>query len=392
MSSSNAVRVTIIEETSPGVTPGIGNFETVRFTSESLSGTPTTSESSQIRVDRLSSGTIVTGLSVEGSLSFELAKEGVVDMLIEGAMLSDWATTAIDNVDLSINTVAKTLTRASGSYALAVGDFITLSGFVNAANNVQVIVTELVSNTVVKYAGPLAMVTEVGTGTGFKKADKISIGTTKKSYSLEKNFTDLTTKAINYVGMNVTTMDLSVAYGEIITGSFNFSGMGFEPVDAAVDFMTNGRTINGAATTNSLNGSIDMPMLASSATGVLDSVDFCIQSVSFNLNNNPTNQNCIGKIAPTAINMGTATVGIELTAYLSDSTWAILNKKLTQESFSLAFQVKNGDGWYGFYIPALQVSFSDPSSGGANQDTMLSMSGSAKVGASGESSLFIFKS
>ena len=197
MSSSNAVRVTIIEETSPGVTPGIGNFETVRFTSESLSGTPTTSESSQIRVDRLSSGTIVTGLSVEGSLSFELAKEGVVDMLIEGAMLSDWATTAIDNVDLSIDTVAKTLTRASGSYALAVGDFITLSGFVNAANNVQVIVTELVSNTVVKYAGPLAMVTEVGTGTGFKKADKISIGTTKKSYSLEKNFTDLTTKAIN---------------------------------------------------------------------------------------------------------------------------------------------------------------------------------------------------
>jgi len=126
--------------------------------------------------------------------------------------------------------------------------------------------------------------------------------------------------------------------------------------------------------------------------GVLDTVTFCIQSVTLSLNNNLTPQNCIGKIAATNFNPGTANISVELSAYLSDSNWAILAKKLTQESFSLAFQVKNSDGWYGFYLPALQVSFSDPSSGGNNSDVMLSMSGTAKVGSNGESSLFIFKS
>jgi hypothetical protein len=82
MSSSNAVRVTLIEETTMGETPVAGDFHTVRFINESLSGTPETTESAQIRVDRLSSGQIVSGLTVEGTVSFELAKETVIEEVI----------------------------------------------------------------------------------------------------------------------------------------------------------------------------------------------------------------------------------------------------------------------------------------------------------------------
>lgn len=67
MSSSNLVRVAFIEEVAYGVTPGAGNFETARFTSENLSGTPDTVESQQIRTDRMSSGQVVTGLQVAGT-------------------------------------------------------------------------------------------------------------------------------------------------------------------------------------------------------------------------------------------------------------------------------------------------------------------------------------
>ena len=69
----------------------------------------------------------------------------------------------------------------------------------------------------------------------------------------------------------------------------------------------------------------------------------------------------------------------------------MLPKKLTQEPFELGFMLKNSGGVYGFYIPALQVSFDDPNSAGQNQDVMLSMKGMAKVGDSGESALVIYK-
>jgi len=395
MSSSNLVRVTAIEEVSYGVTPGAGNFDTVRFTSEALSGTPETVESEQIRTDRLSSGQVVTGITVGGDLSFELAKEDTIDLFIASAMYSSWGTQALVTVDLTITAATKRIDRASGTWsaALVVGDIITLSGFVNAANNVQVMIAEFIDADTIRYVGPEGMVDEAGTGTAYKRADKISIGTTKKSFSMEKAFLDLTTKAINYRGMIVSTMEISVAFGELVTGTFGFSGNGYVTADAANEFMTDGRTIDAPATTQSMNGSVDMPFIANSASGTFeDDSGFCIQSLTMNLNNNLNPQNCIGNIAPEDYTPGTAQVEISLSAYLKDETWDILENKLEQTPFAIGFQLKNSGGWYGFYMPAVQVSFDDPASAGANQDVILDMTGQAKVGSNGESSLTIYRS
>jgi len=394
LSSSNLVRVAFIEETTLGETPVAGDFTTARFTSESLSGSPETTQSQQIRTDRLASGQIVTGLTVEGELNFELAKENSVDELIESAMLNTWNVQALVNVDLDINAGAKTITRASGSFTglIVVGDILTLAGFTNAENNTQVQVTEVVSATVIKVVSATDLVTETGTGTSYKRADKISIGTTKKSFTIEKSFLDLTTKALIYKGMLVNSMNLNVAYGEIITGNFGFNGTKYVEANTAGEFVTNGRTIIAPATTNSLNGSIDMPFLISSAVGVLDQANFCIQSLSVELNNNYLAQTCIGEAAPKDYSPGTAEIQVNLSTYLSDVNWSILAKKLSQEPFALGFMVKNIDGWYGFYLPAVQVSFDDPASGGSNQEISLEMQGVARVGTNGESSIVIYRS
>ena len=143
MSSSNSVRVAVIEEETYGVTPAVGNFDTARFTSESLSGTPETTESQQIRTDRQSSGQIVTGLTVGGDLNFELAAGDVIDLLMKGAMMKDsWTTSAAVNVDLEIDATAKTLTRSAGDFNsdVAVGDMVTLSGFADSNNNTQIMI------------------------------------------------------------------------------------------------------------------------------------------------------------------------------------------------------------------------------------------------------------
>ena len=394
MSSSNEVQITYIEETVYGETPAAGNFKQARFTSDGLNASPETSESAQIRTDRLSSGQVLTGLTIGGDLPIEFAKAQDVDDFFEGAMMNSWASTSAVVVDLTIDTVAETITRASGDFNVdvKVGDVITIVGMVNTVNNVEVMVTEISSSLVIKYVGPKTMVDEVGSGNSFQKGDEVEIGTTKKSFSIEKKFNDLTDKGIIYKGNYVDGFNFNASYGEIANGSFSFVGAEYLTAGQASELITDGRTIDAAPTSTSFNGSIDMAFLATSAGASFSGVDFCIQSIDLTLANNSTAQNCVGKIGADNYSLGTANVNVTLSAYLSDQAWQFMEKKLTQEAFSLGFIVKNTGGYYAFYIPALQVAFDDPSSGGQNTDIVLDMSGVGKVGSAGEKSLYVYKS
>jgi hypothetical protein len=383
---------------------GLGDLTTVRYTSESFSATPTTTQSKQIRTDRMSSGQIVTSLAVASSMNFELAKETAIDKLMSGAMLNDWDILPAVGVDLTITVTpyivdgvtyfTNTITRAVGIWAtaLVVGDILTLSGFTNAVNNTQVQVVEFVSATVIRVVAK-SLISEVATVTSaYKRADKLTIGSHKKSFTVEKSFLDLTNKAFVYKGNVCSSMALNVAYGSIVTGSFGFEGTSYAVEDAQANFASYQKTIVPPATTNSFNGSIDMPFISSSALGTLDSVNFCIQSLSLDLKNNYIAENCIGVAAPKDYSPGQAAISVNLSTYLSDINWPVLSKKLSQDPFAIGFVLKNTNGWYGFYMPAVQTSFADPSSAGANQQISLAMKGDAKVGANGESALVIYRS
>ena len=373
---------------------GSGEFSTARFISENYSGSPETTESQQIRTDRMSSGQVVTGLTVGGGHSFELAKEDAIDDFLESAMFNSWSTMALVTRNMTINATAKTITAVTGSFitdGLVVGDIITLANFADSGNNTQVQVVN-VTALVLTYIGPAGMVDGTGVGTTYKRADKLSIGATKHSLSIEKSFLDLTNKAINYRGMLVSDMELAIEYGQLANGSFALSGNDYAAADAASEFMTYQSYISDPATSQSLNGSVDMPFLGSDITGSWATDSFCLQNLNLSLSNNLTTQTCIGRAAPENYNPGTAQIEVSLSSYLKDGNWDLLARKLSQSPFALGFITKNADGWYGFYIPAIQVSFDDPSSQGANQDVTMDMQGTAKVGANGESALTIYRS
>jgi hypothetical protein len=372
---------------------GSGDFLTARFTSEKYSGTPETTESQQIRTDRLSSGQVVTGLAVDGGHAFELAKETALEDFMESAMFNPWVLTPAVNGNFEIDIDTKKLIRVAGSFVdegVVKGDFIKLSNFATAANN-RIVMVNNVTALELTFNGPVGMVDAASEAATYQVCDKLTIGVTKKSLTVEKSFLDLTTKALIYRGCLVSQMSLEVAYGSLINGSFDTQGNDYDNADAASEFASFNEFITDSATSNSMNGSVDMPFIATDVTGSWDQDAFCLQSLSLNLNNNLTQQVCIGRVAPENYNPGTAQVGAELSAYLKDSNWDLLARKLTQESFGLGFMVENTDGWYGFYIPALQVSFDDPQSQGANQDISLDMTGVAKVGDNGESALAIFR-
>lgn len=378
-------------------TGGTGGFRTARFTSEQYSGTPETTESAQIRTDRLASGQIVTGLTVEGGHNFELAKEQAIEDFMESAMFNEWETTAAVNgtFEIAISGGTTKLKRTVGSFSdegVKVGDFLSLSNFATADNNTLVMVMGIEdAGQTLNLAVPTGMAVAAAEAATYQVCDQLSIGTTKKSLTIEKTFLDLTDKALIYRGCIVSQMELNVEYGSLVSGSFSTSGNDYESADAASEFASYLEGFTDPATTNTLNGSVDMPFVATNVTGTWEQDAFCLQSLSLSLNNNLTVQNCIGKAAPEDYSPGTAQISADLSSYLKDGNWGLLAKKLSQEAFSIGFMVKNTDGWYGFYIPALQVSFDDPQSGGANQEISMEMSGTAKVGSSGESSLTIYR-
>lgn len=237
---------------------------------------------------------------------------------------------------------------------------------------------------------PTGMSTQSG-GVSYQICDKLSIGIVKKSMTIEKTFLDLTDKAIIYRGCLVSQMELNVEYGSLISGSFSTMGNNYEPVDAASEFASFDTYFDPPATSNSLNGSVDMPIIATNVNGAWGQDDFCLQNLNLTLNNNLTVQNCIGKAAPEDYSPGTAQITADLSSYLKNGNWGMISRKLSQQPFAIGFMVENGEGFYGFYIPALQVSFDDPQSAGANQEVSMDMSGVAKVGANGESALTIYR-
>jgi hypothetical protein len=149
-----------------------------------------------------------------------------------------------------------------------------------------------------------------------------------------------------------------------------------------------GGTINPAGTTQPLNASIDVPLVMVGGSPS----DFCVETLTIDLDNGLTAQNCIGKTAPTGYTLGTAAVSITASIYLSATSYAaFMPEKLTQAPIAMLVTIENGSGGYGFELTAVQLSFPDPAATGQNQDTMIDAEGVGKVGPNGESALRIHK-
>ena len=404
MSSANLVSVVYTPETEYGKKPtpisGV-TLETTRFTSESLSGTPTTTESAQIRTDRMSSGQVTTGLDVGGSLDFELAPGKFFDDFFEASMMNTWVAAQSLSTDV-------TLTPDGSDDQLATlvitGDFTTIGVVADdllqlipaSGTPVLVSVISVTSTTELEVATKRGEAAIVGVTMDVAKPAHLLIGATQKSFVIGKSYLDVVHEggtdihSQTYTGSLVSGFNVSATYGEIVTGNFATVGNGaeLEAPSYQQQVVTGGGTVNPADSTVPVNASIDVPLVTTDGTATT----FCIESFSLDLDNGLDPTNCIGRIAPTAYTLGTAALSVSANMYLSDTSYdAFMYKKLTQEPLSMMFSMRSIDGGYAFSLAAVQLSFPDPSSGGANQQTMLEATGTAKVGPNGTSALTIWK-
>jgi hypothetical protein len=410
MSSGNLVQVVYAPETVYGMTDAFNSItmETVRFTSESLSGTPTTTESETIRTDRMSSGLVATGLEVGGSIDWELASDKFFDDWFEAAMMSPWVaanTLAGETVTLTPNPsndqeADLVITGDFSTLPLVAGDILQLVPASGSPVTVQVIsVTSTTEAVVATKRGEAAI---VGATMDVEIPQHLVIGAEQQSFVVGKAYLDVPHAGVGgqehsqtYNGMLVGGFTVNATYGEIVTGNFEAMGNGYTQEAGsplAIKVAVGGGTVNPAGTSLPLNASIDFPLVTTSNGGVLASTEFCIESLSLTLDNGLDPSNCIGKVAPLAYTLGTASISITMSAYLSDTAYdSLMSGKLTLDELEISFSALNTFGGYAFRVPGAQLSFPDPSSEGQDTQTMIEAEGTGKVPAAGGSALMVYK-
>lgn len=364
MSNSSRTQVRILEEVTWGVTPAAA-MTNINVTSESLGQNTNQVISEYIRSDRQNADVARASITAGGDVGIEL-QYGGYDNLLEGALMSDWAN--------AVNISGTTFDAASGdnsfndsatgfvSGGITQGMWIKVAGFTTAANNGYFKVESVTAGKIIVSGGTLT--TEAsGDSVTIKNSGFLKNGITSKSFTVEKEFSDIT-QFVSFTGMRVGTFAMTIAPGSIISGSFGFQGK-----EAAVAGTTVGTGSPTAASTNSVMNAVDH---VSNVREGGAAATFDITSLSLNLDNALRDQPAVGSVANIGIGEGTVNVTGNLEIYFADD--AEYAKHLNDTESSLSFITTDSAGnAYVWDIPRLKYGAGNPQAGGKDQDVLVSL-------------------
>ena len=195
-------------------------------------------------------------------------------------------------------------------------------------------------------------------------------GTTLTSFSIEKKFEQLT-KYHTFKGCRVSSMNLSVNAGEIVTGSFSFMG---KDLTADTSSASTG-TPSAATTTAAYNAINNVTVLNEGGNALADKVT----SLSLTIDNNLRQNVAIGSSAPSQIGLGQFLVTGTMTVYFSSS--AIFDKFVAGTDSALAFTLSDLGGsakTINFNMPKIEYTSATVLAGGVNSDVMAEVGFTAK--------------
>jgi hypothetical protein len=363
MSSANSAKLKYIEETVFATTPAAA-LQLIPATNIGLNATINTTQSAQISSTRATLDTVRTDGSSGGDIGFE-AQYGTYDAFWEGAFASDFLAgqtlTATDISaaagDNSFNSVAAAFDTAQ----ITPGTIIKVSGFVATANNT---LWEVVSCTTAKIIVTGGTVTTEAAGASVTiKAKDLRDGSTRKSYSLEVEYSDHSPVNYSaYVGQVVSSASLTSATGSIVNGSFTFSG-----TEATHSTSTIGTGADLSILSNEVfspTGSIGTIFKGGSAlTGV------CVSSIGLTINANTRPNTCLGSLFPANVVLGGFSAQLDLNLYFNEITY--LNDFINGTETSLRWSYTDTSGnTVCFYAPRIKANTATIDNIADDQDIM----------------------
>lgn len=188
----------------------------------------------------------------------------------------------------------------------------------------------------------------------------LKTGTTMRSFTLEKQFLDLT-QFLAFPGQRIDTMRFDFRVGAIITGAFGFVGRAALPMAA-----TTVRAGTTAATTNPVMASVDAIQVLTEGGSPLVGV----QELSFSVSNGMRSLGVIDDDAVFDVNAGRQRLTGTFSLYFQD---AVLYNKFRNLTYT-ALRVESGGATtlkYNFLIPRVRITKATIVAGGGDQDLMV---------------------
>ena len=361
MANSNSVALRLVVEGTYGTSPG-GAFEEVRFTSESLAKTTGTTTSAEIRSDRQITDVVRVSDGVDGAIEGELSYSGLAtassaqDELMEAALMSA-SFSAVQTNTGSWTISGSNITGTGVGTSLAVGDWVrvknstTLIGyfFVTAASANSITVTPTPTG---------AAATEVERGA------VITNGTTERSFTIERQHTDVASTFELYTGVKVNSMTLNVAAGSI--SRYTFALLGQDEVSAA----TTAASSTTAHTTNPIMNGVDNVFAVRENHVSLGTI---VRSFSMSVANNHFARQAVGALGPVSMGSGSCVVTGTLSVYFENNTLLDKFRNWTTTNLSFILQDSAGNA-YCFHIPECKLTLGRATTPGLNQDITAELS------------------
>lgn len=361
MANSNSVALRLVVEGTYGTSPG-GAFEEVRFTSESLAKTTGTTTSAEIRSDRQITDVVRVSDGVDGAIEGELSYSGLAtassaqDELMEAALMSA-SFSAVQTNTGSWTISGSNITGTGVGTSLAVGDWVrvknsaTLIGyfFVTAASANSITVTPTPTG---------AAATEVERGA------VITNGTTERSFTIERQHTDVASTFELYTGVKVNSMTLNVAAGSI--SRYTFALLGQDEASAAATAASS----TTAHTTNPIMNGVDNVYAVRENHVSLGTI---VRSFSMSVANNHFARQAVGALGPVSMGSGSCVVTGTLSVYFENNTLLDKFRNWTTTNLSFILQDSAGNA-YCFHIPECKLTLGRATTPGLNQDITAELS------------------
>lgn len=364
IASGALVEARLVAESTFGVTPASPTMKQLRHSGFNFNPKKATFESAEVRPDRQIADFRHGMRSVDGQIAQEMGVGFSTDLL-EGALASTWGTVTTGSTSLSVSSTSE-FTRASGSFVtdgFLVGDEIASSGFVVSGNNgrfkvVSVTALNLTVISVTKVNG-IATVNStpltddvaasgrticVG-ATTVSPGKRLKLGTTMKSYSLERGFTDISEWEL-YTGVIVDGFDLAAKPSGINTLTFTLKGANFSASGSSAASVVTAPDTN--APLDGLNGWLFEGDAFTAALGVVTSVDI-------KLANNRSIPGVLGQNTGAFPAEGRGVVTGKLSVYFEDLTLFEKFDQETETALDLYFPDINGVDFLHVRMPRIKL-------------------------------------
>ena len=360
MSDADRVNMAFVEEVTFGVSPS-ASMDRLRFTSEGLNMETDTVQSAEITSDRTVKDLIRTNIRGAGDINVELSYD-VIDDFLQAALFSAGGASAIalapgGNTVITTNTFHSTAGTPFSVYS--VGQWVATQGHVNAANN-GVFKIEAINgggDDLVVSGGTL--VNESAVAATFIQGAQVVNGTTLNSYTIEREYADISNEFEVFRGMSVDSISLNIAINSIITAAISFVGK-----DAASATTSPGSGYT-AAPTNDVMNTIDHVAKVIEGDGSNVSVD--ITALTMQIANNLRTRMQLANLGAISIGQGKFVPTGTYQKYFASKT--LMDKYLNQTASALAVVLQVGTTEaYVIEFPLVKFHSGQRIAGGENTD------------------------